>query len=355
MKKLTLDFIKKEFKKENYILLTEKYIDNTQKLSYICPKGHKHSIGWNSFKQGARCPYCRGTVKKTIGFIKSEFEKENYILLSTEYKNAHQKLSYVCPKGHEHKISWVGWCRPHRCPYCAGQGKPTIDFIQHAFKKDGYKLLSKIYINSKTKLKYICCAGHKHSITWSDWKSGYRCPYCNGNPIITIDYVREKFGVDGYELLATSYINNKTKLGYSCPENHIHSITWNDWIGGYRCPTCANIKMSGSGHPNWKGGISCEPYCDVWIDKDFKESIRERDNYTCQNPDCWRKDCKDGALSIHHVDYNKKSCGPKNLITVCRSCNARANKDREWHKLWYQAVLSKRYGYKYESSKIAGR
>ena len=35
----------------------------------------------------------------------------------------------------------------------------------------------------------------------------------------------------------------------------------------------------GENNPNWKGGISCEPYCDVWLDKHFKESIKERDGY----------------------------------------------------------------------------
>jgi hypothetical protein len=293
--------------------------------------------------------------KLTLSFMKEQFKKDNYELLSTEYKNAFGKLDYICPEDHKHSISWVGWSQGKRCPYCAGQGKPKIDFISQEFKKEGYKLLSKVYVNNKTKLEYICSNKHKHSITWSDWGHGYRCPYCKGRPIRTIGYIREKFRIEGYNLLTTVYINNKTKLDYICPENHAHSITWNDWYGGgYRCPICANIRMSGPGHPNWKGGISCEPYCDIWLDKDFKESIRERDNYVCQNPDCWKKDGKAGILSIHHIDYNKKSCGPNNLITVCKSCNSRANKDRDWHKVWYQTILNKKYGYRYESSKTVG-
>ena len=292
--------------------------------------------------------------KLTYGFVKEAFEKDSYKLLTVEYKNAFQKLSYICPEGHKHEISWCGWKQGKRCPYCAGQGKPTIDFIRQEFKKEGYKLLSEVYVNNKTKLDYICCSGHKHSITWSDWGSGYRCLYCKGSPTLTIDYVREKFKIERYHLLTTVYINNKIKLNYICPENHTHSITWNDWQAGYRCPTCAHIRMSGPGHPNWKGGISCEPYCDIWLDKDFKKSINDRDGYKCQNPTCWQKDGKAGTLSIHHIDYNKKSCGPENLITVCRSCNGRANKDREWHKSWYQAILSKRYSYKYKSSKVVG-
>ena len=32
-----------------------------------------------------------------------------------------------------------------------------------------------------------------------------------------------------------------------------------------------------------------------------------------------------GREAKYHINYNKKDCRPKNLITLCRSCNARAN------------------------------
>jgi hypothetical protein len=86
--------------------------------------------------------------------------------------------------------------------------------------------------------------------------------------------------------------------------------------------------------------IACEPYCDAWADKEYKESIKERDGYKCLNPTCL---CNSKRLGIHHINYNKKDCAPLNLITLCTSCNSRANSDRDWHKSWYQAVINKRY------------
>ena len=97
--------------------------------------------------------------------------------------------------------------------------------------------------------------------------------------------------------------------------------------------------MTESKHWNWKGGISCEPYCYIWLDKEFKESIKERDNYQCQNPDCRGTSER---LTIHHVDYNKKNCGPENLITLCNSCNSRANFDREWYIAYYREIMRRR-------------
>ena len=69
----------------------------------------------------------------------------------------------------------------------------------------------------------------------------------------------------------------------------------------------------------------------------------QRDGDTCLNPYCFKITKK---LCLHHIDYNKKNCMPSNLITVCTSCNSRANKDHKWHKAWYQAVLYRRYNIK---------
>jgi len=221
--------------------------------------------------------------------------------------------------------------------------KHTIEFIRDEFFKEWYILLTKIYINAKQKLEYICPNGHRHSMTWSNWKQGHRCSICAGNAKHTIEFIKEIFEEKLYTILTNEYKNNKQKLEYICPEGHRHSITLEHWQQGGRCPTCFFINRIGSGNPRWKGGISKEPYCQDWT-KDLKEFVKERDGYRCMNPDCWGKD---DMLHVHHIDYNKKSCGAENLITVCRSCNTRANSDREWHEAWYKTILHKRYGYIY--------
>ncbi len=91
--------------------------------------------------------------------------------------------------------------------------------------------------------------------------------------------------------------------------------------------------------PAWKGGISCEPYCSEWSFKEFKDMIKERDGYKCLNPDCFGNIYR---LGVHHIDYDKKNCEPQNLITLCTSCNARANFDREWYESWYNAIIYRR-------------
>jgi hypothetical protein len=275
-KKLTIEFVRAEFKKENYTLLSNECRDSKQKLSYICPNGHKHSIVWNAWQRGHRCPYCIGVGKPSIEFIRSEFEKEGYILLTKEYKNNSQKLCYVCPVGHRHSISWHNWQVGKRCPYCAKRPPINIDFVKEEFEKEGYTLLTKVYKNNKQRLNYICPKGHKSSVGWSNWKSGDRCPYCAGNARLTIEFIRSEFEKEGYTFLSIKYKRNRSKLEYICPEGHRHSITWMGWLSGRRCGVCKVFGGSGPQHGCWKGGISKEPYCQDWT-KEYKEYIKQRD------------------------------------------------------------------------------
>jgi hypothetical protein len=178
-------FIKSRFEKEGYELLSREYVNSKTKLKYRCSEGHEHSIRWDSWQQGQRCFLCskrRASAKKRVPlkFIKSEFAKKGYKLLTTGYKNAHQKLKYICSKNHEHSVTWNDWQQGIRCPYCAGNGKPAVEFIRSEFENEGYELLSERYVNAHQKLDYICPKGHRHSISWNSFKFGERCPYCVG-------------------------------------------------------------------------------------------------------------------------------------------------------------------------------
>lgn len=134
-------------------------------------------------------------------------------------------------------------------------------------------------------------------------------------------------------------------LSYTCDYAKEHYIRWNDFQQGHRCPCSKSVALSGPNNTNWSGGYFYGDYCPAWRDKEYKQDIRDRDQNKCLNPYCDSK--KPDDLVIHHINYDKKDCHFKNLITVCRSCNNKANKDRDWHQDWYQALLHNRYGYNY--------
>lgn len=107
-------------------------------------------------------------------------------------------------------------------------------------------------------------------------------------------------------------------------------------------------RFSGASNPNWKGGISAEPYCDIWLDEEYKNSIKERDGNKCMNSISCRGNCFHLPLTIHHIDHNKKNCYPQNLITLCNSCNARANYNREYWRQFYQKIMNEIYSFEYQ-------
>lgn len=86
---------------------------------------------------------------------------------------------------------------------------------------------------------------------------------------------------------------------------------------------------------HWLGGISFEPYTVDWTET-LKRSIRERDHYTCRM--CGKQQ-EEEAFSVHHIDYNKNNCSPENLITLCRSCHAKTNSNREYYLEYFQKLL----------------
>ncbi len=90
-------------------------------------------------------------------------------------------------------------------------------------------------------------------------------------------------------------------------------------------------------HPRWKGGIAYLPYC-YKFNKTLKEKIRERDNRTCQLCNVKENGRK---LDIHHIHYDKPNCKP-DLISLCRSCNAKVNSNREYYENFFMKNLALR-------------
>ena len=97
------------------------------------------------------------------------------------------------------------------------------------------------------------------------------------------------------------------------------------------------FKMTGENNHAWNGGSSFFPYCDKFNNQ-LKEKVRNRDNRTCQN--CGVKE-NGKKLPVHHIHYDKENCYP-DLITVCNSCNSKANSNRDYWETFYINKLNER-------------
>ncbi len=171
------------------------------------------------------------------------------------------------------------------------------------------------------------------------WNKGKKCPQYSGSnhwnwgnnmPQESIEKTRKK-------LTGVKQSPERIKNRFDSRAGYRHSPETKAKIGA---GNTGKEGLRGELNKNWRGGTSCEPYAPIWIDKRFKAGIRERDNHTCQNPDCRKNG---DYLVIHHVNYQKKDCEPTNLITLCNSCNCRANYNRDFWQAGYTEIIRLKY------------
>ncbi len=148
---------------------------------------------------------------------------------------------------------------------------------------------------------------------------------------------------------------NKTKTGIKRPP---FTQDWKDKIGEKskgRHPLKefkkGNIKSDkaysfprGENHPNWKGGLSKNPYPKEFTYK-LKLKIRTRDNFIC----CLcrkteREELEDfnRVLCVNHIDFNKNNCSENNLNTLCVKCNTKICRERDYWTNYFNLEIDER-------------
>jgi len=225
--------------------------------------------------------------------------------------------------------------------------KLTLSFIKKRTLEisNGCECLSNEYINSQTPLKFRCSKGHIFYRTWNVFSYNTSiCPKCNKRYRRNIEDVRIFCKKYKYELLSDIYKNTYSRIKVRCPNGHIYETRADILFGKHWCKQCyydsISINNSGENHYNWQGGKTFEPYCISWT-SEYKEYIKERDGYKCLNPQCQSRNPNN--IVVHHIDYDKKNCKRRNLISLCNSCNVSANYDRDWYEGWYKAIIHNRY------------
>jgi len=317
--KLTIEYIKNEFKNRGLHLLTTVYINNRTKLVYKCKYGKFHTTNWINWSRSKSkiCKCERSINLRNIQYdkLKKIIEEKGGTLLSCkeQYINNKVKIIYICNNKHVNNVIPENIFKGHWCRKCADLSHSNNMLGDKNFNfKNGAKKLNlaayETYAERLINAGYVVYKVIKYGVCVVSMK----CTYCNKNIIPKRCTV--------INILKT---NKKVFCSNSCSGKYFSSLR----------------NLCGENNPNWRGGKSTEPYCPVWSDKEYKIYIRKRDNNICQNPYCFHTTKK---LSIHHIDYNKKNCHPSNLITLCVSCNSRANKDRSWHQKWYQTLMNKK-------------
>ena len=96
----------------------------------------------------------------------------------------------------------------------------------------------------------------------------------------------------------------------------------------------------GENNPNWKGGISIEPYCALF-NEPMKHVIRKYFNNMCFECGENVEQNNGRKMSVHHVNY-QKGCGCDNThfciyVPLCNQCHGKTGGNR-WY--WYTRFMT---------------
>jgi len=120
--------------------------------------------------------------------------------------------------------------------------------------------------------------------------------------------------------------------------------------GIYCSKRCQNIafgeSVKGDKNPLWRGGVSFEPYCPKF-NNEFRSRVRTYFEYKCLL--CGKSQKENGKkLCVHHVNYKKEACCdediPRYFVTLCVSCHAKTNNNREKYQKQFEKMIEKRFG-----------
>lgn len=145
---------------------------------------------------------------------------------------------------------------------------------------------------------------------------------------ITGETLKKHYCSCGEEITYTTSFHGKGFCASCAMKQRVFTKEWRENISKV---------TKGKNNPNFKNWISKEPYSIEW-NINLKNVIRKRDNYECQNCSMTEEEhliVLGTVLHIHHIDYNKKNCKEDNLISLCQSCNSRANFNRSYWKEIY--------------------
>ena len=121
-----------------------------------------------------------------------------------------------------------------------------LKILKNKCNEINYTLLTKEYINNKTKLNIICDKGHEWHPTFDNFiNKNRRCRKCadiqNGiNQRLQWEEIMRRVESYGYKLITTEkeYVNQDSKLKAYCPNGHIYEFYINNFQQGKRCSKC---------------------------------------------------------------------------------------------------------------------
>ena len=239
-----MDIALQELAQENKgKFLSKHYLGSLYKHKWECAEGHIWETTPSAVRSGYWCPTC--AIQNSAEKRKSDFSELISLIISRggqcltrNYKNSKTKINIKCEFGHTWETLQGNLKKGHWCPFCAGQGKLSLESMNVLAKERKSKCLSSVYINANSPLKWQCLNDHIWEAPAGRVKSGAWCLKCSGSEKLNLVDFHELAENRGGKCLSKEYINANSKLDWQCSFGHIWSARANHIKRGSWCPLC---------------------------------------------------------------------------------------------------------------------
>lgn len=163
--------------------------------------------------------------------------------------------------------------------------------LQDFAKSKGGKLVSKMYVNSGSPLKWKCKIGHyffatAENVLGNQSKPGTWCRVCAieeraRKQRYTIVQMQEKAKENGGICLSSKYVNALTKLNWKCGLGHVWSATPASIFAGSWCPECAGKNVTVTKLQKW-----AQEYSGKCLSSNYANNTHKM-KWSCKNAHVW--------------------------------------------------------------------
>ena len=220
MKKLTIYAMTSLASERGGRCISTLYINSVTPLLWQCGLGHRWKAVPASIRKGSWCPECAGVKRGTIQEMREIAESRGGICVSELYVNTATKLRWRCRAGHEWNAAPLHIKRGHWCPLCARVARLTLHEMNSIAAQRSGQCLSDEYLGSAKPLRWRCAVGHEWNARPASVKAGNWCPTCAQNRELEFEQVRQIARERGGRCLSTTYKNGRTPLLWECGQRH---------------------------------------------------------------------------------------------------------------------------------------
>lgn len=180
---------------------------------------------------------------KRFNEIKGYIQSQGYKLLSRKYINAKSNLYIQCKVHGIFSMNWNNFKSGQRCKKCSKNDRFTWNkkTIKNLLKDTDYIYFGHRKDSKRTYVTVVCSNKHRKEVRVDSIYRGQGCLDCFNDKLRnSYTYVKDYVAKKGFELLSSDYINNRHLLEIKCKLHGVFNRSFSKFVKHSTCPFCSN-------------------------------------------------------------------------------------------------------------------